>query len=84
MADAGKLTWSLGGSLVDTMVLVHIDKASIVRHLREHGRHEDAIRADRELPDRLHAVQDVEILRQLGLDAGSIEDVLRDSRPRDT
>jgi hypothetical protein len=63
---------------------VHIDKASIVRHLREHGRHEEAIRADRELPDRIHAVQDVEMLRQFGLDAGSIDDVLRDTRPRDT
>jgi hypothetical protein len=66
------------------MALLHIDKASIVRHLREHGRHEDAIRADRELPERIHAVQDVEMLRQFGLDSGSIEDVLGDSRPRDT
>jgi hypothetical protein len=66
------------------MARVHIDKASIVRHLREHGRHEDAIRADRELPERIHAVQDVEMLRQFGLDSSSIEDVLGDSRPRDT
>jgi hypothetical protein len=65
------------------MARVHIDKASIVRHLREHGRHEDAIRADRELPERIHAVQDVEMLRQFGLDSSSIEDVLGDSRPRD-
>jgi hypothetical protein len=63
---------------------VHIDKGSILRHLREHGRHEDAIRADRELPDRIHAVQDVEMLRQFGLDPGSIDDLLRDTRPRDT
>ena len=64
--------------------LVQIDKASIVRHLREHGRHEEAIRADRELPDRIHAIQDVEMLRPFGLDADSIDDVLRDTRPRDT
>ena len=43
------------------VLLVHIEKATIVRHLREHGRHEDAIRADRELPDRIHTTQDVEL-----------------------
>jgi hypothetical protein len=61
---------------------VHVDKATILRHLREHGRHEDAIRADRELADRIHTVHDVEIFERLGLDPTDFEgETFRDRPP---
>jgi hypothetical protein len=63
---------------------VHIDKATIVRHLREHSRHEDAIRADRELPDRVHTVQDVELFERFGLDPTGFEgETFRDRPPEE-
>jgi hypothetical protein len=63
---------------------VHVDKATIVSHLRERGRHEDAINADRELPDRVHTVQDVEIFERFGLDPSAFEgETFRDQPPRD-
>ena len=66
------------------VLLVHIEKATIVRHLREHGRHEDAIRADRELPDRIHTTQDVELLERFGLDPTGFEgETFRDRPPKD-
>jgi hypothetical protein len=60
---------------------VHIEKAMIVRHLRELGRHEDAIRADRELPDRIHTAQDVELFERFGLDPSGFEGETFGDRP---
>jgi hypothetical protein len=63
---------------------VHIEKATIVRHLRGLGRHEDAIRADRELPDRIHTVQDVELFERFGLDPTGFEgETFRDRPPKE-
>ena len=63
---------------------MHIEKATIVRHLRGLGRHEDAIRADRELPDRIHTVQDVELFERFGLDPSGFErETFRDLPPKD-
>jgi hypothetical protein len=63
---------------------VHIEKATIVRHLRELGRHEDAIRADRELPDRIHTAQDVELFERFGLDPTGFEgETFRDRPPKE-
>jgi hypothetical protein len=64
---------------------MHIEKETIVQHLRKHGRHEDAIRADRELPDRIHRMQDVELLERWGIDPEDIEgETFRDRPPPDT
>ena len=63
---------------------MHVDKATIVRHLRAHGRHSDAIHADRALPDRIHTTQDVEFFERWGLDPSEIEgETFRDRPPRD-
>jgi hypothetical protein len=75
---------SQGGGRALRSLFVHIEKATIVRHLREHGRHEDAIRADRELPDRIHTAQDVELFERFGLDpTGFEEETFRDRPPKE-
>ena len=63
---------------------MHIDKEAIVRHLHRHGRHDDAVRADSELPDRVHSVQDAELLQQWGIDPEGIDEILRDEPQRET
>jgi hypothetical protein len=64
---------------------MHLPRAAIVRHLRERGRDEDAIRAERDLPERIHTVQDVELLERWGIDPSAIEgETFRDLPPRDT
>jgi hypothetical protein len=60
-----------------------IDKDAIVSHLHAKGRHEDAIKCDSELPEKVHAVQDVELLRQYGIDAGDVDEILSRQRPLD-
>ena len=66
------------------VVVVHIEKATILRHLREHGRHEDAIRAGRELPDRIYTTQDVGLFERFGLDPAAIEgETFRDRPPKE-
>ncbi len=63
---------------------MHIEKATIIRHLRARGHHRDAIRADRALPDRIHTAQDVEFFERWGLDPSEIEkETFRDRPPRD-
>jgi hypothetical protein len=63
---------------------VHVGKETILRRLREHGRHEDALRAERELPDRLHTARDVELFERWGLDPSGFEgETFRDRPSRD-
>jgi hypothetical protein len=56
-----------------------IPKDTIVGHLHAKGRHDEAIRADAELDDRVHTVKDIEALRQYGIDEGDVDEIL--SRP---
>jgi hypothetical protein len=75
----------LGCVVRATVPPMHIEKETILQHLRKHGRHEDAIRADRELPDRIHRTQDVELLERWGIDPEDIEgETFRDRSPPDT
>jgi hypothetical protein len=63
---------------------VHVPREAIVRRLRDHGRHEDADRAELELPDRLHTAQDVEFFERWGLDPSGFEgETFRDRAPPD-
>jgi hypothetical protein len=62
---------------------MHIEKDAIVRHLHRHGRHDDAVRADSELPDRVHSVQDAELLQQWGIDPEGIDEILREEQLRE-
>ena len=90
MLGAGTRTGSTGWPVVAKRgvalrsLFVHIEKATIIRHLQEHGRHQDAIRADRELPDRIHTVQDVELFERFGLDPTGFEgETFRDRPPKE-
>jgi hypothetical protein len=76
--------WRQDGGCALKSPFVHIEKATIVRHLRELGRHEDAILADRELPDRIHTAQDVELFERFGLDPTGFEgETFRDRPPKE-
>ncbi|HEY7196019.1 MAG TPA: hypothetical protein VH306_02405 [Gaiellaceae bacterium] len=62
----------------------HLSRDAIVRWLHDHGRHEDAVRADRELPERLQEARDVELLGRFGIDPADLEgETFRDVPPRD-
>ena len=61
-----------------------IEKAVIVEHLHALGRHEDAIRADVELDDRVLTAQDSVLLMRFGIDPNDIaEDTFRNRPPTD-
>ena len=54
-----------------------LTKDAIVSHLHRNGKHDEAVRADSELEDRLHSIQDLEILQQYGIDEGDIDEIAR-------
>ena len=56
---------------------MRMDKESIVSHLHRKGHHDEAVRADSELEDRLHTIQDLEYLQQYGIDEGDIDEIAR-------
>jgi hypothetical protein len=63
---------------------MHLGRDSVVRYLRERGRHEDADRFEQSAPERLHAVPDAELLRRFAIDPSDVEGAtFRDLPPRD-
>jgi hypothetical protein len=58
-----------------------LDKAAIVEHLHRLGRHDDAVRADIELDNRLYTAQESALLERFGIDPSDVGDETYRTRP---